>query len=150
MVGRVSNVYVGEVALGVVGASGVLGFPVAHADPTGEAGPLPELGDLAAFDSTSSAVHAVASPSRPTRFPPGTISPPTPCGPMETFAWMASTGSRYGGVEAQGTVEQLTRGSLAPPLMRSTEVVVVVDGDRCRADARGGHDVHVTVTAGTV
>jgi hypothetical protein len=34
--------------------------------------------------------------------------------------------------------------------MRSSEVVGVIDGDRRRTDTRGGHDVHVTVTAGTV
>lgn len=41
-------------ALGVVGPSKILGYPMAYADPAGEAGPLPFYGEVAVFDSTRS------------------------------------------------------------------------------------------------
>ena len=46
-------------ALGVVGTSRIVGYAMAHADPVGEAGPLPLYGDIAVFDSAGTAFQPV-------------------------------------------------------------------------------------------
>jgi hypothetical protein len=48
-------------ALAVTGSSEMIAYPMAYADPVGEAGPLPVYGDLAVYDSLTAPVRALGS-----------------------------------------------------------------------------------------
>jgi hypothetical protein len=55
----VDGIVASGASLAVVGPSEVIAYPMAYADPTGSAGPLPVHGDLAVYDSASTPMREI-------------------------------------------------------------------------------------------